>query len=240
MRDQDNKIISQIVKIPKNFDSQLMGGCSTNVNKWSNIICSSSPPMLSPISSSVKSLSNAERESRSDIWLLSSGLLLAYRLGTQCDLHGLRCFATSRNEQRPTSKLHLSRSIVSKKQLMNEEEGRESLTYDNSVLWVPPEEHWPSFLRIKSAHMNPRVQGQPFPHITMSPFPPPHLFLHTFIHRRLSPFVEDVLLYEAELKIKEVLSKVEPFKISFRNFHVFSNRSSHTLYLEPESQVCFT
>jgi len=108
----DHKIKSINVKIPKNFDSQLMGGCSTNVNKWSNIICSSSPPMLSPTSSSVKSLSNAERDSRSDIWFLSSGLLLAYRLGTQCDLHGQRCPAASRNELRPTSQRHLFRSIV--------------------------------------------------------------------------------------------------------------------------------
>jgi len=89
-------------------------------------------------------------------------------------------------------------------------------TPQSTLVVMPPKDDWGPFVEIKKHHMNPRIKRPPYPHITM-----------------MQPFVEPHAFGEVAEILTKALAEVDPFECTLKDFKIFDNGKSHTLFIDP-------
>ena len=93
------------------------------------------------------------------------------------------------------------------------------LTGASTLVIMPHKEQWDQFIEIKKMHMNPKIKRPPYPHITL-----------------LQPFYKPEKFDEVEERIESILKDMKPFKCVIKEFKMFENKKSQTLYLDPVTE----
>eukprot|EP01006_Ploeotia_vitrea_P046842 TRINITY_DN67067_c1_g1_i1.p1 TRINITY_DN67067_c1_g1~~TRINITY_DN67067_c1_g1_i1.p1 ORF type:complete len:346 (-),score=31.45 TRINITY_DN67067_c1_g1_i1:911-1948(-) len=92
------------------------------------------------------------------------------------------------------------------------------LVFHTTCIITPPKRQWTQFVEIKKQHLLKKIKRPPYPHITL-----------------IAPFVAPNSFELAAKVLRQKLQDVQPFKLSFKKFKMFTNPgNSATLYLEPE------
>ena len=91
------------------------------------------------------------------------------------------------------------------------------LTHTSTLVIMPPNEQWQQFVDIKKNHMNPKIKRPPYPHITL-----------------MQPFIKQEKFDEVEILLEEGLKEFQPFNCTIKEFKIYDNNKSQTLYLNPE------
>lgn len=90
------------------------------------------------------------------------------------------------------------------------------LVASSTLVVMPPKEQWDQFVEIKKNHMNPKIMRPPYPHMTL-----------------MQPFFTIDKFDEVGEKLENALADFEPFKCSIKEFKIYDNKNSQTLYLDP-------
>lgn len=92
----------------------------------------------------------------------------------------------------------------------------ETHTPASTLVAMPPKDQWDQFVEIKKNHMNPKIKRPPYPHMTL-----------------MQPFVGPDGFDEVAKKLEEGLKDFKPFKCTIKEFKLYENKKSQTLYLDP-------
>eukprot|EP01106_Pelomyxa_sp_JSP_P007801 TRINITY_DN225_c0_g1_i3.p1 TRINITY_DN225_c0_g1~~TRINITY_DN225_c0_g1_i3.p1 ORF type:complete len:337 (+),score=118.74 TRINITY_DN225_c0_g1_i3:60-1013(+) len=90
----------------------------------------------------------------------------------------------------------------------------------STLVVMPPPDLWSQIVEIKKNHMNPRIKRPPYPHVTL-----------------MAPFVGYAARDAAGAALTAALADFPPFSVRIDTIKMFYNKSSYTMYLDPETDT---